>query len=623
MKKLPSKLPKELTDKFQVENNTLKRAVKQNPKDRIELEIGDSKQPDFYPQAKIKRWDNEVNASFRYVDNEPGEPVIETEGKVIKYKKQKIEFHAYELDPADELEDGGLEIELLLKEKPDTNKFDFTIQTKELDFFYQPALTQQEIDEGASRAEDVEGSYAVYHKTKGGMNNSKGMEYKVGKAFHIYRPFAHDANGDGIYCDLSIDIPEEIPTRDGMVAPNGVLTVTIDQTWLDNAVYPVVVDPTFGYTVAGASGTGGNDDWFGTLFTSPADFGSLVSFSCYATRSTGTPSLKLVIVNTSLGILTNGISDATSFTGSNVLKTPTFGTLPTLSASTDYVFGGITTTIAGQIKYDTDAGVTGYSDTTNSYATPQDPTGASTNTNKYSIYATYIADSNASIIGDENFSEAAAQTNVDVSLTIPATTDFIVISFSSYWEGVGAGQIAASVTLDPAGTPESATFVTTKDTGGSDPNIAEMWYLRTSTTGSKTLRIAFAGGEEAVETVGVQVWYCKGVKASGNPVEDSDGDIATGAAPDTASVTLTHVSSSLAFAHGYSFDYNPTGTGGTETNDWDTGDNYAHTRQNNGAANTTFEVSGAAVAMVAAAFLEEPDASPSTITPTRMMRGLG
>ena len=39
---------------------------KNNPKDRVQVEIGDTKDPTtFHPQVKIMRWDNEVNASLR------------------------------------------------------------------------------------------------------------------------------------------------------------------------------------------------------------------------------------------------------------------------------------------------------------------------------------------------------------------------------------------------------------------------------------------------------------------------------------------------------------------------------------------------------------------------------
>lgn len=302
MAKLPGDLSSELESKFQVSDNTLVRDVKDNPKDRITLEIGDSKQPDtFLPQAKIMRWDNDVNASFRYIDKEAGEPEIKAEGDVLKYIKPKIEFRAYEL-PATELsEDGGLELELLLKEKPDSNVFEFSIQTKGLTFHYQPPLTEQHQNgfsekyqtevvvtetqvkdlEGfvwAERPEKAIGSYAAYHATKGRINEIHGPEYKAGKAFHIFRPKAIDANENEIWAELNIN--EE----------TGILTVTVDQDFLDNAVYPIIIDPDFGYTSIGASSSawGANTMASDGHDYSPASDGTLLTLEHYSRANSGT-----------------------------------------------------------------------------------------------------------------------------------------------------------------------------------------------------------------------------------------------------------------------------------------------------------------------------------------------
>ena len=46
--------------------NAYHKVVNPDWQDILEVELGDVKQLDkFYPQLKIKRWDNEVNASFR------------------------------------------------------------------------------------------------------------------------------------------------------------------------------------------------------------------------------------------------------------------------------------------------------------------------------------------------------------------------------------------------------------------------------------------------------------------------------------------------------------------------------------------------------------------------------
>lgn len=202
-------------------NNTYKSAF-----ENFETEIGDVLQTKFYPQVKIKKWDNEVNFSLRLIDDNSGFNILDS--SKVKYVKDDIETHFYELEK-------GFEFEIILKSKPLTHLFSFTIQHKGLDFFYQRALTQEELDEGMTRDEKVVGSYAVYHKSKSNNN------YQTGKAFHIYRPLARDANNVTRWCELLIK-PED-----------NIATITIPQDFLDSAQYPISIDPDFGYTSLGAS----------------------------------------------------------------------------------------------------------------------------------------------------------------------------------------------------------------------------------------------------------------------------------------------------------------------------------------------------------------------------------
>lgn len=51
-------IPKKFTDRYQLLNAAYRVTPKQDPLDRVEVEIGDEKDPlNFQPQAKIKRWD--------------------------------------------------------------------------------------------------------------------------------------------------------------------------------------------------------------------------------------------------------------------------------------------------------------------------------------------------------------------------------------------------------------------------------------------------------------------------------------------------------------------------------------------------------------------------------------
>ncbi|GAG19397.1 unnamed protein product, partial [marine sediment metagenome] len=135
----------------------------------------------------------------------------------------------------------GFEYEVVLKEKPTTNVISFPIESENLNFFYQPALDVEMNNEncnatdceGSHRPIDVVGSYAVYHSSK------RDNEYMTGKAFHIYRPKIIDNKNNFVWGELNIE--------------NDLMTITISQEFLDKAVYPVVIDPGFGFAGIGAS----------------------------------------------------------------------------------------------------------------------------------------------------------------------------------------------------------------------------------------------------------------------------------------------------------------------------------------------------------------------------------
>jgi hypothetical protein len=192
------------------------------------------------PEVKLRRWGDETYIKVSYPDFVPTDPK-QGESK-LKWGNENKEVHLYQKKVG---EANAFEFEIVLKEKPATNKIVFNIETKGLVFYYQSELTQEEKDEGNIRPENVVGSYAAYHETQGKLLKTKaeGEKYKTGKAFHIYRPWIEDAEGHWVWGELHID--------------KNILTVTIPQDFIDNAVYPVRVDPTFGKTdIGGTEGFG-------------------------------------------------------------------------------------------------------------------------------------------------------------------------------------------------------------------------------------------------------------------------------------------------------------------------------------------------------------------------------
>ena len=228
------------------------------------------------PYLKLTRWDSEVSLKVEvpYV----GEEVPDFyDNNRLKWSNDTYEVEFYPKEPAVIVENGheftmnengGVELDLILRKKPASNVFRFPIETKGLKFYYQPPLHPEHptwADEDGDgnpdlfTTENVVGSYAVYHETQDKLWKTKeeAEKYKTGKAFHIYRPKVYDAEENETWGELYIDETE------------GVLTITVDQDWLNSAKYPVRIDPNFGYETAGSYLSCNPDRIDGSWFTCP------------------------------------------------------------------------------------------------------------------------------------------------------------------------------------------------------------------------------------------------------------------------------------------------------------------------------------------------------------------
>jgi len=267
----------ELKGKYRLEKTAfILDAVDENA---IQAEVGNKNSDEFTPELTLRKWDDEVNFKVKYKhSSKKNKQKVDIEGKKIKWKGEKTEVHYYDIKKGELLHDKVLEsdvyeVEVILLEKPDTNIVSFDIETKGLKFYYQPELTQKEKDEGASRPENVVGSYAVYHESKAGDYSPMGLKnYRAGKAFHIYRPKIIDSAGTEVWGKLNIT--------------DNLLTVEIPQEFLDNAVYPVrhAAGLTFGYYNEGTPGGstwGTTADYIVGTKAIPASAGTATSISFY------------------------------------------------------------------------------------------------------------------------------------------------------------------------------------------------------------------------------------------------------------------------------------------------------------------------------------------------------
>ena len=306
------------------------KSIKLEDKCKIDIEIGDFKQVDFYPQVKFKHWDNECNFSLRFTSDIKESSYNQSNDEIIWIGSNNILVRMYEKINLPISNEEGYEFEFELPSKPKSNIFEMTIQTKGLDFFYQGNLTQEEINIGVYRPENVIGSYAVYHNFK------KNNEYKTGKAFHIYRPEAIDKDGNKTWCDLNIDTDKEI------------LTITVPQKFLDGAVYPVIVDPTFGYTsIGGTYANMGLTQCYAHPIsaTSSVSIDKLTVYTRKSNASTPNPFVKGIIFSGTSGVcpvITNGVAPAVEITGTSAswVDLP-YSTKPSITNGSRYRLGWI------------------------------------------------------------------------------------------------------------------------------------------------------------------------------------------------------------------------------------------------------------------------------------------
>ena len=273
------------------------------------IEVGDKSTTEFKPTLKLERWGGEAYIKVSLPTTEKTTPKTTTE-KVV-WEGQTVDAHFYPLEPTEQYELGGFEFEVILKEKPLTNKIVLNFETQNLKFYYQPPLTE-EFESGWSkefqcdilvtetevtntkigdilvhRPENVVGSYAVYHATKGGMVTPQDVAKGIttGQGFMIYRPKMIDARGAWVWGEQLIDLKM------------GKQIITIPQWFLDTATYPIrhAAGDTFGWTNKGGSSHSGLLSGVIRGLDATGAAGTGTSISLYVSDAAATPKIKCAL----------------------------------------------------------------------------------------------------------------------------------------------------------------------------------------------------------------------------------------------------------------------------------------------------------------------------------------
>lgn len=418
------------------------------PREQETVTFGDENSAEFKPKMKLNKWGDETFVSVEY---EPAAADRIIQQKVVGDKviledqAGKVGFEFYGEEPklikekkdGKETEylinnDGGVEFNIILKEKPATNKINFKLESQGLEFYYQAP--------NPKAPEYINGSYAVYHQDKtGDFSQLGGKNYMAGKAFQIYRPRLTDAKGNFAWGELNID------------ATKGTLTVTIPQDFLDSAVYPIsqAAGTNIGYTSQGSNPNGdycqNTNGVFAELAT-PAVGGTVTSLSAYAMTTGGSGNLKAVVwLNSDKSIITNGVGGTVAVTSASyALKTMTYTTSPTIVISTAYWVGVVVNVNQECVAYDDSLDPHGgYGNANNNYVTPTTLTISGGTDEKYSIYATYTPN---------NAPTVTSVTDSPDPIGVGSK-----ITFSLDWNDADAGEMVKGVICKGSGITTSTT----------------------------------------------------------------------------------------------------------------------------------------------------------------------
>ncbi len=319
---------------------------------------------------------------------------------------------------------GGVDYAITLKQNPGLSSIGFTYNKQNAIGYLQPPFTSEyisgysdvfgcEIGVNATnvwRVSDghillyrplyVVNSIAFYHDTKGGWDIEGVTDCGTGKIGHLYSMLVTDSSA----------IPKTTWTAWGFGGDQSQITLSINQTYLATAAYPITIAPvgdTFGFT-----GIGGTPDYGvnavnasrSTNFTTPVDISTISMMEVYIYRATAgrTGNYKGMVhnvTNTATGRAFIGATPASNqITSTAGWVNATFSSPLSLLPNTQYFFGAIVGNPAPDVDYwilvyDSGASSLVYSgdDFSNcSYATPgKIPNWSSEQPRKYSIKMTY------------------------------------------------------------------------------------------------------------------------------------------------------------------------------------------------------------------------------------------
>lgn len=323
------------------------------------------------------------------------------------------------------LDDDNFEYEVEFSAIPSQYYLEFDLDFPDgLEFYYQPPLNIEMNNiscnstdcQDSHRPLNVVGSYAVYW-------NEGNNQYMTGKFAHIYRPELIDAKGNRAWANMSIS--------------KDVMRIDMPKEFIDNANYPLILDPILGFTGIGgtnAQTTADTEHAYGPFQN--ATGGTISSINWYVTSLSNTP-ITLGVFDDNGGNPDANLRDtAGAVETSDGWINQALDSSLTISGGTDYWFGQ---------NHDDDNTIRHYYDSVSGFSVwweyPVAYSGGSLSANypiagateittrKYSIYATITAggdSTNPSVTINTPLTQNYSTSTIDFNIT--ATDDTLMDS---------------------------------------------------------------------------------------------------------------------------------------------------------------------------------------------------
>jgi hypothetical protein len=135
----------------------------------------------------------------------------------------------------------GKELEFIINKNPHADMLQFPCKMGELNYYKQLPLDEEldlSIYEFVNETTAINNTQIINYRPENIVNGYTVYDGEQ-KIFNIYRIKIIDSSNNTIYCDQTIE--------------DDIWTIYLNQEWLNNATYPIIVDPLFGYDTIGSS----------------------------------------------------------------------------------------------------------------------------------------------------------------------------------------------------------------------------------------------------------------------------------------------------------------------------------------------------------------------------------